>query len=697
MTASSQRAAWSVARLLTRASTSFVVLLLVVSATGALGQLVAGRARASELRLAALGEANTAMLLAMADAETGVRGYRLSQDREFLAPYESSRVAFDDQSGRALAAAVDASERDLVLDQVSRARAWFASYAEPVASMPPGRVFVSEEQTLSNKRAFDAYRAVSAELDALVTRRERSARGLERAVRIGSLGVAAGALVLALGVARAVHRRTRRALEGPLQGVVTVIGQLAAGDHATRADSSRGPGEVRVLARSVNVLADENDRLRDERAAAARGQLLALEIGRGIRDHLVDGDPIAEATSRLGLELDVDRVYVRLLDDQDFAEVGHQWHRQHLAPLPPEATTALADETSRGLLLEMYAHGRLWTAEDLATVAGRDPSVDAFARRTGASAALIAPIGAGDRPLGMLILLVDSGPRCWSGPEQAVATAVAADLGRAIVLAGLLHQQQQLVAQLQDLDRSKTDFLSTVSHELRTPLTSISGYVELIRDGDAGEVPPGMEVMLAVVDRNTARLKGLIEDLLTLSRIESGTFRVTQTDVVLADVVIQVAACLRPAADRAHLVLDVDPGDRGVLVRADAVQVERALVNLLSNAVKFTPDGGRVELRASAAEGWAVVELSDTGIGIPRGEQDSLFSRFFRASNATERAIPGTGLGLMIVRSIVEHHGGDLQVASAEGSGTTVTMRLPLTAPAVAPAPAPALAAGSAR
>ncbi len=684
--------AGSVARRLTRTFTTFVVLLLLVGTTGVLGLVVAGGARDRQLGLDHLLDANTAMLLAMANAETGVRGYRLSQDRAFLEPYETGRTDFAEHSAAAAAAARGEDERRLVRAQVAVAEQWFTDYAAPVAAMAPGRVVVSEELTVANKRTFDDYRSVNSQLDTTTTRREQAALALERAMRGGALAVSALALALALAVARTAHRRTRRDLEEPLSAVVTVLGHLGAGRDAARAEADRGPEEVRVLARSVNALADESDRLRRERAAAARAQRLALEVGRSIRDHLVAGDLVADATSRLGEGLAVDRVYVRLLEGEDFGAVEHEWAGGGLPPLPPAASAELGEDVSARRARELYARGEPWVVEDLAAVVGLDPQVDSFAARTGASAALIVPIGAGDRALGLLCLLVHGRPRPWSDHDAATASSVAADLGRALVIAGLLRQQEHLVEQLRDLDTAKTNFLSAVSHELRTPLTSIAGYVEMVRDGDGGQLPPGADAMLAVVDRNTTRLQGLIEDLLTLSRIESGTFRVSRADVVVTDVLALAVECIRPAADSGGVALHaagVDSSDaeaEGVVVHADPVQVERALLNLVSNAVKFTPPGGRVDVSVRAEGDWVVVEVADTGIGIPAAEQDALFSRFFRASNATALAIPGTGLGLMIVRTVVELHGGELQVRSVEGEGTTVSVRLPVVAATAAAA-----------
>jgi signal transduction histidine kinase len=237
-------------------------------------------------------------------------------------------------------------------------------------------------------------------------------------------------------------------------------------------------------------------------------------------------------------------------------------------------------------------------------------------------------------------------------------------------------ERRQEEDRLQALDTAKTDFMSTVSHELRTPLTSISGYLELLLDAQPGELSDAQVRMLEVIGRNTRRLRELIEDILTLSKIEQGGFRSDLTPVDLARVIERAVAAISPAAAKASVGLHLDV--RGPLpLDGDAAQLDRALANLLSNAVKFSPAEGTVTVRAEGRDGGTVLTVADTGMGIPQNEQQALFARFFRATNAIHHAIPGTGLGLAIVRTIVDNHGGTIDVASAEGVGTTVTVRLP--------------------
>ncbi|MEV6493398.1 ATP-binding protein, partial [Actinoplanes sp. NPDC051633] len=238
------------------------------------------------------------------------------------------------------------------------------------------------------------------------------------------------------------------------------------------------------------------------------------------------------------------------------------------------------------------------------------------------------------------------------------------------------ERERHLVSRLQDLDTAKTDFMSTVSHELRTPLTSISGYLELMLDEEAGDLDPPQRRMLEVIARNTRRLRELIEDMLILSKIEAGDFRISKREVELAALVDNALAAIEPVAAKASVGLHTEVYGP-LCLHADPEQLDRVLMNLLSNAVKFTPADGTVTVRAVREQDEIVITVADTGLGIPEAEQQALFARFFRASNAIHLAIPGTGLGLAIVRTIVENHGGTIAVDSTEKVGTTVTVRLP--------------------
>ena len=226
------------------------------------------------------------------------------------------------------------------------------------------------------------------------------------------------------------------------------------------------------------------------------------------------------------------------------------------------------------------------------------------------------------------------------------------------------------------LERLRDAFVGAVSHELRTPLTSISGFLEMLGDEESGLSHSG-RTYLEVLQRSTGRLQKIVEDLLLVAQIEANRLELDPVPADLAELAAETVEAALPAAAAKGVELRLDATGT-VPVEADAGRLRQVLDNLVSNAVKFTPDGGSVTVSASNGGDRVRVEVADTGIGIPRDEVGQLFSRFYRASTATRRAIPGTGLGLVIARAIVEGHGGTISLESSENEGTRVSVTLPI-------------------
>ncbi len=242
----------------------------------------------------------------------------------------------------------------------------------------------------------------------------------------------------------------------------------------------------------------------------------------------------------------------------------------------------------------------------------------------------------------------------------------------------LARQAEELSAQnerLRELDRLKDEFVALVSHELRTPLTSIIGYVQLLRD----ERATGMEAdhFAGVIQRNAERLLHLVGDLLFLSQMQSGKLELELADTDLASIAAEVVQELRPEADSKHIALTMSAGSVPRLA-VDPTRMAQLFANLISNAVKFTPQDGKVEVTLAAEGNEAVLSVSDTGIGITAADRERIFERFFRTEAATERVIPGSGLGLTISKAIVDAHHGRITVRSDEDHGSTFTVNLPL-------------------
>jgi len=239
-----------------------------------------------------------------------------------------------------------------------------------------------------------------------------------------------------------------------------------------------------------------------------------------------------------------------------------------------------------------------------------------------------------------------------------------------------LAREQQAVARLLEVDEAKDELVSNVSHELRTPITSITGYAELLHD-DLGELSSAQAAAVARIQRNAQRLHALVEDLLMVSRVDSGGLELHLAPLDLAAAVRDATELVGGLLHDRQLGLRTDVPAHPVVIDADSDALERVAVNLLSNAIKFTPDGGSVVAAVHVDGSRAVLTVADTGIGISAEDQERLFTRFFRSQAATSQAIRGTGLGLSIVQSIVEGHQGEVSLSSELGAGTTVSVTLP--------------------
>jgi len=227
------------------------------------------------------------------------------------------------------------------------------------------------------------------------------------------------------------------------------------------------------------------------------------------------------------------------------------------------------------------------------------------------------------------------------------------------------------------LNKMKSDFVSAVSHELRTPLTSIKGYAALVGEGKLGAVSKSQADRLGKIGRNTDYLSNLISDLLDIARIESGRIGMMIHSVELSRLVDAVADLLGPQFKENNLTLKVKLPAKLPRLQVDENRLQRVFVNLLSNAIKFTPERGTLTIQATSKGKMLQVDVADTGIGIPPEDLERLFSEFFRADNPVNRERKGTGLGLVLVKRIIEAHGGKIWVTSRVGKGTTFSFTIP--------------------
>ena len=308
--------------------------------------------------------------------------------------------------------------------------------------------------------------------------------------------------------------------------------------------------------------------------------------------------------------------------------------------------------------------------------------------------ALAVPLSAQGHVIGVLVLC-DESPNALRPGVQEEILLLAHHAGAALRNASLYGQLGDAYQRLQELDRLKSEFISIASHELRTPLAIVLGYTMMVRDQSEGE---RREYLQRVMD-NAQRIKDIVDDMVSLRHLETGEAQLALEPVVIQELVSQAIERMRPViANRPHQ-LQVDLPPQPLRFLCDREKVLLILGHLLSNAIKFTPEGGRIAIRAAlqpngvlngagscivqparaAGDGmpWVVIAVEDSGIGIPEREQPRIFDRFYQVADSLTRDHGGTGLGLALVRELVGALGGALWLRSREGEGSTFTVALP--------------------
>lgn len=244
--------------------------------------------------------------------------------------------------------------------------------------------------------------------------------------------------------------------------------------------------------------------------------------------------------------------------------------------------------------------------------------------------------------------------------------------------AAVAIENARLYRQVQQADQAKTEFVSFVAHELRTPMTSIRGYAEMLGRGMVGPLEPQQVEFVRTIGNNVQRMQVLVSDLQDVSRIETGQLRLEALPVPLGAVLKDALQATLAQIEARSQEVTVEVPEDLPLVCADPARLAQILINLLSNASKYTPEGGDISMRADAAGQYVRCAVSDTGIGISPEDQARLFTKFFRSEDPAVRQVAGTGLGLCIVKSLVEMQGGMIEVESEPGKGTTFTFTLPV-------------------
>jgi signal transduction histidine kinase/DNA-binding response OmpR family regulator len=338
-----------------------------------------------------------------------------------------------------------------------------------------------------------------------------------------------------------------------------------------------------------------------------------------------------------------------------------------------EATLMLADEESGELRTALH---RQQTPGQVHQVTGRSAEelANEAARQGGAMATgamLSAPLKVGDRVVGALGVGNRVSVRPFSGHDRQLLLALAD-------YAAIAIENARLYEGVQQADRAKSEFISFVSHELRTPMTSIRGYTDMLLKGMCGSLEPPQEQFLQTVHSNVVRMQALVSDLLDVSRIETNNLRLEIEPTDLTGALNNALEATQGQIEGRSQQLTVQAPKDLPLVNADPARLTQILTNLLSNAYKYTPEGGLIRVRAWQKGKFVYCAVIDTGIGMSPEDQAKLFTKFFRSENPEAQEMPGTGLGLCIVKNLVELQGGHIEVRSQLGQGTAFMFTVPV-------------------
>src|SRR5438105_3412699 len=417
------------------------------------------------------------------------------------------------------------------------------------------------------------------------------------------------------------------------------------------------------------VYDDVLEAFRTVAADGARAERAALvnRIAQRARASLAPEEILRGTVDELAKVLDVSRALVCTGATEDDLAVTYEWDATGVAPLGIGAKhvpiARLAARLGRTVIVTDVRKDRRFT----------DPRTAEDVISTDVVAAAATPIRVGGQLAGALSFSQVDHSREWTADDVRLIEAVAQELRVAITAAEAFERQRAAVVELERLNRAKSDFVSIVSHEFRTPLTGIQGFSEMMAGEDL--TLEEMREYAGDINKDAHRLNRMITEMLDLDKMESGRMQLHREPLDLNAIVSDAVDRMRPNAPRHAVSVRLDPlvGE----MNGDRDKLTQVMANLLSNAVKYSPNGGEIVVSTRAEGGAAHVVVRDHGMGIPKASLEAIFERYGRVESLATRHIQGTGLGLPIVRQIVQLHGGTVWAESSVGEGSVFHVRLP--------------------
>lgn len=309
---------------------------------------------------------------------------------------------------------------------------------------------------------------------------------------------------------------------------------------------------------------------------------------------------------------------------------------------------------------------------------------DAIQKELGIRSVVVYPIVVEDRLSGAVSFFFAKPAAKLTKDDHSLMQSLADEAGIAMENTRLLCQLEDMNSRLEEanmhlqtLDATKDEFISITSHQLRSPLTAVKGYLSMLLDRDFGPVAKRQEPVLRQIAQSTSDMINVLNDLLSVSKINAEHFELTRAPANLEDIVTDVVSEMKPLAQEKALSIKVVLPQHPIgVVYIDPLRIRQVLINFIDNAIKYTPQGS-IEVRLSASSRDITCLVTDHGIGIPKRELSQMFTKFYRALNARKLVTLGTGLGLFVAKRVIEDHHGNVIVKSVEGKGSTFGFTLP--------------------
>ena len=474
-------------------------------------------------------------------------------------------------------------------------------------------------------------------------------------------------------VGRELQRRLghHTALSVPLMRKGRAIGAIGLWRMEARRFTDEQIALVKTFADQA-VIAIENARLFNETKEALEQQKASGEVLATISSSIADTSPVFDKILQSCERLFAGTlVTIHILGEDGLTRiVAHQGpNREAFMASPPAPVT---DQRATGICMQRRTVLHYPDTED----EGVPPGTREGGRLVGTRAAIFAPMLWEGRAIGVIaVCRVTAGP--FSDKEIALLKTFADQAVIAIQNTRLYRELEVKSRELEAASRHKSEFLANMSHELRTPLNAIIGFSEVLAERMFGEINEKQAEYIGDILQSGQHLLSLINEILDLSKIEAGRMELELSDFDLPSAIENALTLVKERAHRRGIALVRTVDDRLGVIRADERKVKQVLLNLLSNALKFTPEGGKIDVRAAVNDGVAEISVTDTGIGISADDQDAVFEEF-RQVGSVAKKVEGTGLGLAISRKFIELHGGRILVRSQVGTGSTFTFTLPL-------------------